>query len=126
VKSVPNQAEVVFDMLIIKNSQLEQLSLRPYQDFIDRMLDSVTGNFTTEVKSDMLRIEVTEIIEEARHYGFEKETEIEQYLYLKWRYPVFRKYPLSKDISGILEYPDRPPGKIIDELIIYFENSGKK
>jgi hypothetical protein len=107
--------------MIIKNSQISIFGQKKYQIFIDKMVEFVNGNFKISGKPEDIKMDVASYIEESEKYGFDEEVTIEQYIFLKWEYPEFRKYPLSKEILDILCYPDRNAAKIIDELICHFE-----
>ena len=108
--------------MIIANSQLITLSIVSYSAFLDKMVEFVIENFEKTDQNGDLRNEISSFMAEAERYGFEDEVTIEQYVFLKWEYPEFKKYPLSSEILEILEYPEREPIIIIEELTLLFEN----
>lgn len=112
--------------MIITNSQLKTLHNVSYSTFLDKMVEFVIENFEITDKHGDLRNEISSFIAEAERYGFEEEVTIEQYVFLKWEYPEFKNYPLSNEILEILEYPEREPIIIIEELTLLFENQIKK
>ena len=91
-----------------------------HDDFMLRMSESIASNFNLE-NNIMLKSEVRRYIKEAESFEFELEETIEQYLYLKWRYPLFKEQPLSKLILDILNFPDRAEEVKIEELIMHLE-----
>lgn len=112
-------------MLKIRPQQLDAFKKVEFDDFIKRMCESVKINFNLiENPPENLKEEVRLVIKEAEGYGFETEDTIEQYIYLKWKYPLFRTNPLPNDVMKIVTFPDREPEVIIDELIHYFEKEG--
>jgi hypothetical protein len=113
-------------MLIVKDSQLAILSQKSLLAFINKMVDFVVVNFKLNEDKETLKKEITSIIEEAEVYGFYEEVTTEQYIFLKWEYPEFKKYPLHHEIMEILTFPGRVPAKKIDELILLFENRKNK
>lgn len=110
-------------MMVISENQMERLENESYSSFLERMEESILENFPTELDNQELKGDVKYYVEEADKFGFEMEEMVEQYLYLKWKYPSFKKMPLNKEILEILTYPDREAEVKIDELIFFFKNN---
>jgi hypothetical protein len=108
-------------MLIIKTKQLQVMQNGIHHSFLSRMEESIIENFEVTRRTEEFKHDIRKTVTEAEHFGFYTEEAIEQYLYLKWKYPAFKKTPLNKDILEILTFPDRRQEVKIDELIFYFE-----
>jgi len=105
-------------MITINKLQFELLAENEYDLFLDRMAESIAENFAIE-NAPNLKKEVTFFVEEAQKFDFETEETIEQYLCLKWKYPIFKTVPLKREILDILTFPDRQEDIKIDELVFY-------
>jgi hypothetical protein len=110
-------------MILITKDQLFILSQSKYKAFIEKMIEFVLDHFDVRPDNQVLRKEIVSIIQESEGYGFREEATIEQYIFLKYEYPEFSRYPLSENILEILNFPDREPYTKIDELIYYFESN---
>lgn len=110
-------------MLTITRNQIEIFQNSSFKDFLTRMTEFIIENFGLTDSTGKLTEEIRLVIREAEYYGFETEDTVEQYLFLKWKYPAFQTKPFSKEIHEIISYPDREPEKIIDELIIFLSKS---
>ena len=111
--------------MTIAKSQLTVLRQKKFMTFIDKMIEFVLDNFSLNINRTILRDEIFSVVQEAESYGFEDEETIEQYIFLKWEYPEFKKHPLIPEMEEILTYPDRESQKKIDELILLFEDIRK-
>ena len=108
-------------MLIVNNRQKAVYESSSFDEFCLRMSESIKENFNiSEPQSNFLE-EIKLNIYEAESLGFETEETIEQFLYLKWKFPEFKIKPFSKEVLEIITFPDREPETTIDELIYYFE-----
>lgn len=109
--------------MIIKGIQLSKIGAEAEINFIKMLAQEVRQRFRINEDEDRnLLDEIRQIIMEARNFEFEFDEDIEQYVYLKFGYPLFRKRPYPNAILEMLRYPDRHPDVKITELITYFEN----
>jgi hypothetical protein len=109
--------------MIITTTQLNTISALQERKYVDMLVSEVKLRFPEGLPNDNdLHSEVHKWVNEARSFEFSFEDDIEQYVYIKYLYPRFKKLPYSADLLQILTYPDRNPEIKIDELINYFEN----
>ena len=110
-------------MLLIRKKQLEELRIHKTNDFLNRMCEFVCDNFTIDNPNSLFfHEEVHNAIKEAQHFDFEMEEEIENFIFVKWRYAEMKQQPLPENVVTILEFPDRSAERkihAIQQLLCY-------
>lgn len=108
-------------MFLVRKNQLEVFGKNSKDKFIIKMNGFIRDNFPgTTMENSMLNEWVKIAMEEAVSFGIEMETDIENYLYLKWRYKELQQNPLEPEALDILTYPNRSAAAKIDLLISYY------
>jgi hypothetical protein len=109
-------------LLTVSNFQFQSLGEPERTRFIEFLLTEVREKHVLETTSDLeLKNRISDIVEEAKSFEIIFEDDIEQYTYLKFRYPKFQEKPYPQDVYDILTYPDRTPEVKFEEIIYYFE-----
>ncbi len=108
-------------MIKIYDYQFDIYANKKLQKFIDELLNhyrKIAPPYLPSDESEQVKL-LHNKIKETNQYGFQTDDQIEQFVYIVLNYKEMQEKEYDDAIKQILNWPDRSPERIIEELTDY-------